>query len=321
MSRIPKLYINPGHSDIDPGAVGYEVERELNVKVSNFQRDHLLANYLVEIRMSSGSVDSLTAVANDANAWGAELFVSNHFNAAGGDGFEAYIYSKKTTHLGEIFAKHVKAAGQNLRYPDTADMPMGVKVRPGLLVLKLTTMPAILTEGAFVDNLKDISDWNDDAELKKLGIAYAEACAEYMKLEKKVVEPKPVVPRISYRVQVGAFSKKANAERKMQAVQAAGFDAFVVSVDGKLWRVQVGAFEEKANAVKLQTQLQRAGFSGYVTTLSGEAVIEPKKTIGAIAQEVIRGDWGNGSDRQKKLAAAGYDYKAVQLKVNEILMK
>ena len=31
-----KIYINPGHSDKDPGAVGYETERKLNVKVSEF---------------------------------------------------------------------------------------------------------------------------------------------------------------------------------------------------------------------------------------------------------------------------------------------
>jgi hypothetical protein len=66
-----------------------------------------------------------------------------------------------------------------------------VKLRPELNVLRLTDMPAVLNEGAFVDNKKDIEDWNDDHELKKLGIAYAEAAAEYLKLEKKVAKPAP----------------------------------------------------------------------------------------------------------------------------------
>ena len=61
-----------------------------------------------------------------------------------------------------------------------------------------------------------------------------------------------------YRVQVGSFSKKAYAERKRQAVEAAGFQAYLACVDGALWRVQVGAFAEKANAEKLQAQLQKA---------------------------------------------------------------
>lgn len=45
---------------------------------------------------------------------------------------------------------------------------------------------------------------------------------------------------------------------------------------------------------------------------------EPKKSIEEIAKEVLAGKWGNGEDRKKKLAAAGYDYAAVQAKVNEL---
>ena len=46
---------------------------------------------------------------------------------------------------------------------------------------------------------------------------------------------------------------------------------------------------------------------------------EPKKSITTIAKEVIDGKWGNGEDRKKKLKSAGYDYSAVQKKVNELL--
>ena len=45
----------------------------------------------------------------------------------------------------------------------------------------------------------------------------------------------------------------------------------------------------------------------------------PKKSVETIAKEVIAGKWGNGDDREKKLEAAGYDYDAVQNKVNEML--
>lgn len=45
---------------------------------------------------------------------------------------------------------------------------------------------------------------------------------------------------------------------------------------------------------------------------------EEKKSIEEVAKEVLAGKWGNGEDRKKKLAAAGYDYAAVQAKVNEI---
>ena len=209
-----KIFIDPGHSISDPGAVGYEVERDLNEKVSKFMNEYLLANYVCETKVDPVTNKSLSAVATSANAWGADLLVSNHFNAGGGDGYEALVYAEKNVPMGKIFEKHVKAIGQNSR---------GVKLRPGLAVLRQSKMPAVLNEGAFVDNKKDIEDWNDDAELKKLGEAYAKAAAEWLNLEKKNADPVPVpepapAPKGSlYRVfnaagkQVGAYSYEENA--------------------------------------------------------------------------------------------------------------
>ena len=173
---IKRIYINPGHSDRDPGAVGYETERKLNVKVSRYMNDYLLENYECETRMNPGTMDSLAEICNDANIWGADLFVSNHFNAGKGDGYEVFVYNENRVALGRLFEKYVKEAGQNSR---------GVKLRPSLLVLRYTNMPAVLNEGAFVDNLKDIHDWNDNFELQKLGEAYAKAAAEFLGLKKK----------------------------------------------------------------------------------------------------------------------------------------
>lgn len=47
-------------------------------------------------------------------------------------------------------------------------------------------------------------------------------------------------------------------------------------------------------------------------------VTSDKKSIETIAREVMNGAWGNGSDRQNRITAAGYDYQAVQAKVNEL---
>lgn len=44
-----------------------------------------------------------------------------------------------------------------------------------------------------------------------------------------------------------------------------------------------------------------------------------KKSVETVAKEVLAGKWGNGEDRKKKLQAAGYDYGAVQRKVNELM--
>lgn len=213
-----KVYINPGHSDRDPGAVGFETERRLTVAVSNYQRDYLLANYDVEVMMNPGTMGDLYAVCREANAWGAHLFTSNHFNAGKGDGYEAYVYSMARVELGKIFAKHVAATGQNLRSSDVAP---GVKIQPSYIALNSTTMPAVLNECAFVDNLKDIQDWNEDVELKAMGVALAKAAAEYLELEAKQQEPVPVeAPKAAAGVTVNlSVLQKGSTGEQVEALQ------------------------------------------------------------------------------------------------------
>ena len=208
---MKKIYINPGHSDTDPGAVGFETERKLNVQVCEYMAEYLLANYQVELKTNPGTLGNLYAICKDANDWGADLFVSVHFNAGGGDGFEALVYSESRRGLGDLFDKHVKAVGQNSR---------GVKLRPGLVVLRDTNMPAVFCEGAFVDNRKDIEDWNEAHELRKLAEAYAKAAAEYLALEEKETR--------LYRVQVGAYRQPENAKAMQEKLLAAGYDAIIV---------------------------------------------------------------------------------------------
>lgn len=78
---IKKIYINRGHSDTDPGAVGYVVERKVAVKVGDYMEAYLKANYVCSVKGNPGTVGSLTEISNAANRWGADLTVSIHFNA------------------------------------------------------------------------------------------------------------------------------------------------------------------------------------------------------------------------------------------------
>lgn len=57
-------------------------------------------------------------------------------------------------------------------------------------------------------------------------------------------------------------------------------------------------------------------FLGYIYNPN---IKSPEKSIEEVAQEVIDGKWGNGLERKRKLQEAGYDYSAVQNKVNELL--
>lgn len=91
----------------------------------------------------------------------------------------------------------------------------------------------------------------------------------------------------------------------------------------KTWsdsKTQKGAFKELSNAKKCADD--NAGYSvfdekGTVVYVGKNTAA--KKTVLELAKEVIAGKWGNGQDRKNRLTAAGYDYTAVQNKVNELL--
>lgn len=91
---------------------------------------------------------------------------------------------------------------------------------------------------------------------------------------------------VLYRVQVGAYSKRANAEKQLEKIKAAGFDdAYIAVVDDTLYRVQVGAYAEKANAESQLAKVIHAGFSGFVTK-NGGSVLSSVPT----AKEIKVGD-------------------------------
>lgn len=90
----------------------------------------------------------------------------------------------------------------------------------------------------------------------------------------------------------------------------------------KTWKdtkSQKGAFYDLSNAKKCADK--NSGYS--VFDENGKTVYTPKssgkKSVDTIAKEVIQGKWGNGTDRKTRLTNAGYDYNAVQKRVNEIL--
>ena len=217
------LFWDAGHGGNDPGAVGNGLkEADLAIEIVNYAYAHIDKNYVCK-QYKDISADSLNVIISRANNMGADLVVSNHLNAFRpnvGNGYEALVYSEANDDLAEVFEKHIKAVGQNSR---------GIKYRPDLAILRDTKMKAILNEIAFIDTWNDIKDWDEDHELKKMGEALAEAAAEYLKLPKKAKAPaKAETTKKLYRVQIGAFSEKKNADAMLERAIKAGFkDAFI----------------------------------------------------------------------------------------------
>lgn len=63
------------------------------------------------------------------------------------------------------------------------------------------------------------------------------------------------------------------------------------------------------------SKIKKAGKNGF----DKQAEKPAQKSLETIAREVIRGDWGNGSERKRRLTQAGYDYRAVQDMVDKLM--
>jgi N-acetylmuramoyl-L-alanine amidase len=65
-----------------------------------------------------------------------------------------------------------------------------------------------------------------------------------------------------FKVQVGAFSERANAERVVAQLKEAGYEAMIIT--GPPHRVQTGAFSSQENAERLAQELRQKGFEAIV---------------------------------------------------------
>lgn len=212
---MAKVFLSAGHGGTDPGAVANGLyEKTVNLNVLLACKSELERHGVTVIcSRTKDENDPVTQEVKEANASGADIALSFHINAGGGDGFEAYYYSssKKGKKLASLCEKYVKKLGQNSR---------GLKSGNKLHFVKGTSMVAVLVESFFVDNKKDKTIGDTIAEQNAFGEAYAKAILEYFDITYK--------SKKIYRVQVGAYKSKANAEATQKKLKAAGFEAIIV---------------------------------------------------------------------------------------------
>ena len=222
---MAKVFLSAGHGGSDPGAVAYGLkEKDINLNTLLACNEVLVKHGITTIlSRSKDENDPVGQEVKEANASGASLAVSFHANAGGGDGFEAYYYTsnakgKKLAKLGE---KYVKALGQNSR---------GIKSGNHLYFLNHTNMTAVLFESFFVDNDKDNNIGDTVKKQKAFGIAYAKAILEYLgiKYNNSSTTSSNDSSTSLYRVQVGAYKEKKNAEDALKKVKKAGFTDAVI---------------------------------------------------------------------------------------------
>jgi N-acetylmuramoyl-L-alanine amidase len=220
---IMKICLDPGHGGYDPGAVGHGLrEKDITLAIclelksilefngisviltrdGDYSPGHLEGNL-------SGELRARVAIAEKNKV---DLFVAIHINAGGGTGEEILIVGKGGR--AEIAANKVlpfliSAGGWGNR---------GVKTQ-NVLVLRETSMPAILTENGFIDNAGDATKLKDPNFRKALAVAHAKGFCDYFGIQFK--------PEILYRVildgkQTMALTSQDNAIAEVKKVVESG---------------------------------------------------------------------------------------------------
>lgn len=220
---MPKVFIGVGHGGIDVGAVANGVkEKDLNLSIALACRDELVRHGIsVKMSREKDENDPLSEEIRECNAFAPDLAVDIHNNAGGGDGAEVFYHyggGKSKTLAQNILAEIVKV-GQNSRGAKTRVNSSG-KDYYGFI--RETSCPAVIVECAFVDNATDLQILATEQDKKSMGVAIAKGILISLGVAYQSDSG------ILYRVQVGAYSQKANAEAMLKKIKAAGFDAFIV---------------------------------------------------------------------------------------------
>lgn len=216
-----KVFIGVGHGGSDPGAVANNTkEKDLNLSIALACRDEL-KRHGVEVRVSrtKDENDPLGEEIKECNAFSPDLAVDIHNNAGGGDGAEVFHHhgGGKGKTLAENILSEIVKVGQNSRGAKTRKNANG-KDYYGFI--RETSCPAVIVECAFVDNATDLKILATESDRKKVGQAIAKGILKTLGVE--------IQGERLYRVQVGAYLLRSNAEDMQKKIKAVGFDAFIV---------------------------------------------------------------------------------------------
>lgn len=227
-----KIGLDAGHGlktagkQTPTGIKEWTINDKVRDKVVAYLKDYDVE--IIHVDNDEGNTDeSLSSRLNKYVNAGVNAFVSIHHNAYTGSwnsatGVEVYTdrnYTTADNNLANCIYKRLVA--------NTGLKGRGVK-RENWAVINQNKIPAVLVEGGFMDGSKDYNYITSDAGQTAYAKAVAEGLIEFLGLQKKVVAETPKSD-VLYRVQVGAYSVKANAEAMLAKLKKAGFDGFITS--------------------------------------------------------------------------------------------
>lgn len=188
--------------------------------------------YDCTVNDGTGQKDVLQKIVAKCNAHTADLDVSIHFNSGAKDtagngkttGTEVLLYSNASRAYD--YAERTCVGFEKLGFKNR-----GIKFRPELYILKHTKAPAMLVECCFVDDKDDVQlyDYKSAAAAIVYGITGCKVTEPEETDRADALEETPTATaKEMYRVQVGAYGTKKNAENMLQKLKKSGFEAIVI---------------------------------------------------------------------------------------------
>lgn len=213
-----KIYLSPSSQHENPYAYGGTNEAAQCMKIALAAAGALKRSGF-EVSVGGGTMYTRVP---ESNRWGADLHVAIHTNAANGKTTGTRCYAWKTGGDGFRAAQAIF----NVLSPITPGMSEGVFEQRGWYEIKNTKAPCAYVECEFHD-VPETAKWIVE-HTKEIGDAIAKGiCNFYGVAFVPETPPEAEEPKVLYRVQCGAFSKKENAEALVARLKAAGFDAIV----------------------------------------------------------------------------------------------
>ena len=251
-----KIMIDAGHGGNNPGAT-YEGRRESDdaLRLAMAVGDILSEDgFNVVYTRTDDTTQSVGEKAALANVSGADLFVSIHRNAAARDnlynGVQALIYGPGG--LREEVATNIVNELEDVGFQN-----LGIDIRPDLVVLNRTKMPAVLVEAGFIDSDKDNQIF--DSNFQEMAEAIASGIEDALERPENGMTSR-------YTVQVGAFRNKIYADNLLFRLKRQGYPAYI-DFSNNLYRVRVGKYDQLEQAVDMEQRLKNRGYTTFLTTL------------------------------------------------------
>lgn len=219
-----KIYISPSNQYANTYSYGNTNEMEQCNRIAEALEVALKRNGYEVKRAPKGQ--DMTKSINESNAWGADIHIPVHTNAGGSKGALVMVYAKIDANLkyaqpvyNKLAAISPKGGGYGVR----RDLDVcGYR----LAEIQKTKATAVYVEAEFHDNA-ELAKWIINNVTKIAEAICKGICEGDGKTYKAPETPKSDV---IYRVQVGAFSVKANAEKQLAELKADGYDGFIVEV-------------------------------------------------------------------------------------------